>query len=59
MHNVQYLLNLMGKARTAIIEDRYPDFLQSYFWRLYPDRSKIPLWAVDALRSVGVELIKA
>ena len=58
IHNVHYLLSLMGKARQAIIEDSYPEFLRSYFWRLYPDRSKIPTWAVNALRTVGVELLE-
>ncbi|KAL8666793.1 MAG: hypothetical protein Q9168_007406 [Polycauliona sp. 1 TL-2023] len=59
MHNVHYLLALMGRIRVAIIEDRYPAFLHEYFKRLYAgDKSKIPEWAVTALRSVGVHLLE-
>ncbi|KAL2005889.1 hypothetical protein VTN00DRAFT_10382 [Thermoascus crustaceus] len=57
IHNVHYLLSLMGSARQAIIEDRYPAFLRDFFWKLYPDKSKIPEWAIGALRSVGVDLL--
>jgi queuine/archaeosine tRNA-ribosyltransferase len=57
MHNVHYLLSLMEKVRNAIVEDRYPDFLHQYFGRLYAgEKSKIPQWAVTALRNVGVDL---
>ncbi|MCJ1293699.1 hypothetical protein MMC34_005254 [Xylographa carneopallida] len=58
MHNVHYLLHLMGQIRTAIIEDRYPQFLRDYFRRLYKgDSSKFPSWAVSALLRVGVDLL--
>lgn len=57
MHNVHYLLSLMKSAREAIIEDRYPAFLKSFFGKLYDDRTKFPEWAVVALRSVGVDLL--
>ncbi len=56
MHNVHYLLALMRSIRLAIIEDRYPRFLQDFFGKLYPERSKIPQWAIDALQDVGVDL---
>ena len=59
MHNVHYLLALMGRVRAAVIDDRYPDFLYEYFNRLYGgDKSKIPQWAVTALRGVGVDLLR-
>ena len=58
MHNVHYLLSLMNKVRTAIIEDRYPRFLQDYFRLLYrDDLSKIPQWAVTVLGGMGVDLL--
>ncbi|KAL1865397.1 hypothetical protein Plec18167_009443 [Paecilomyces lecythidis] len=57
MHNVHYLLTLMGSARQAIIEDRYPDFVREFFGKLYKNRSDIPKWAVEALRGVGVDLL--
>lgn len=59
MHNVHFLLSLMKKAREAIIEDRYPEFLHDYFGRLYGgDVSKIPQWAVTALKNAGVDLLR-
>ncbi|KAM0796083.1 queuine tRNA-ribosyltransferase [Usnea florida] len=58
MHNVHYLLSLMGKVRAAIIEDRYPDFLRAYFSKAYGgDMTRVPRWAVTALREVGVDLL--
>lgn len=57
MHNVHYLLSLMGEVRAAIIEDRYPEFLRSYFRRAYGAMQKIPTWATTALRNVGVDLL--
>lgn len=57
MHNVHYLLSLMGSVRQAIIEDRYPNFLRAFFEKLYKNKSDIPKWAVEALRGVGVDLL--
>ena len=58
MHNVHYLLNLMGRAREAIVDERYPEFLREYFFKLYAgEKEKYPLWAVVALRGVGVNLM--
>ena len=58
MHNVHFLLALMGRARQAIIEDRYPLFVRDFFGKLYSkDISKYPDWAVVALRGVGVDLL--
>jgi queuine tRNA-ribosyltransferase catalytic subunit len=56
IHNVHYQLNLMKRVREAILEDRYPAFVKSFFGRLYPDGA--PHWAVDALQGVGVDLNK-
>ncbi|KAF2430925.1 queuine tRNA-ribosyltransferase [Tothia fuscella] len=52
MHNVFYQLDLMRRAREAILEDRYPDFVKEFFERLYPGGA--PEWAKEALGSVGV-----
>ncbi|KAJ4335499.1 hypothetical protein N0V95_008884 [Ascochyta clinopodiicola] len=58
MHNVHYQLNLMRLARDAILEDRYPQFLKDFFNKLYnAQREKYPVWAVDALKGVGVDLL--
>ncbi|KAK5163243.1 uncharacterized protein LTR77_010829 [Saxophila tyrrhenica] len=58
MHNVHHLLELMRRAREAIVEQRYPEFLKEYFGRLYAgDKDKYPQWAVDALQGVEVDLL--
>ncbi|KAJ5143003.1 tRNA-ribosyltransferase [Penicillium bovifimosum] len=58
IHNVHYMLTLMGKIRQAIIDDQYPAFLRKFFSDIYGgDRSKFPAWAVGALRGVGVDLL--
>ncbi|CAG8212353.1 unnamed protein product [Penicillium nalgiovense] len=58
IHNVHYMLNMMGKIRQAIIDDQYPAFLRKFFSDIYEgDKSKFPEWAVGALRGVGVDLL--
>ncbi|KAJ5045617.1 hypothetical protein NUH16_002436 [Penicillium rubens] len=58
IHNVHYMLNMMGKIRQAIIDDQYPAFLRKFFSDIYGgDKSKFPEWAVGALRGVGVDLL--
>lgn len=59
MHNVHYMLTLMGAARQAIIEDRYPAFIRKFFSDIYQgDKTKYPEWAVGALRGVGMDLLE-
>ena len=58
MHNVHYLLNLMQRVRSAIVEDKYPTFLREFFGLLYGEKDKFPGWAVTALREVGVDLLQ-
>lgn len=59
MHNVAYLLNLMAKAREAIMKDRYPRFVKDFFYGWHQgDKSKYPSWAVDALKGVGMDLLE-
>ncbi len=55
MHNVHHLLSLMRRARNAILEDRYPEFVRSFFAKYFADKG-VPDWAVDALRGVGIEI---
>ena len=60
MHNVHYLLDLMRQAREAIVQERYSDFLQDYFTRLYNgEKEKYPRWAMNALKAIGADLISA
>jgi len=47
----------MSRARAAIIADHYPSFLRDFFTELYNgDMDRVPVWAVRALRGVGVTL---
>lgn len=58
LHNVWYQLQLMRNVRKSIIEDRYPAFLKQFFSDLHGGNKKnYPIWAVDALRGVGVDLL--
>jgi queuine/archaeosine tRNA-ribosyltransferase len=58
MHNVHYQLNLMRLVREAILEDQYPQFVKSFFGKLYAGKKdKYPAWAVTALQGVGVDLV--
>ncbi|TVY46075.1 Queuine tRNA-ribosyltransferase catalytic subunit [Lachnellula occidentalis] len=58
IHNVWYQLALMRSVRESIIEDRFPAFLKQFFADLHGgDKAKYPDWAVEALRTVGVDLM--
>lgn len=57
IHNVWYQLNLMMQAREAIIADKFPEFVRGFFAGLY-SKKEYPLWAVNALRGVGIDLIQ-
>jgi hypothetical protein len=46
----------MGRARTAIMEGTFPDYLRSFFADYFGDVG-YPEWCVNALRSVGVDLL--
>jgi len=57
MHNVVFQAQVMGRAREAIIAGRFPDYLRSFFAQYFGD-SGYPEWCVNALRSVGVDLLE-
>jgi queuine tRNA-ribosyltransferase catalytic subunit len=57
IHNVWYQLNLMREVRDAILEDRYPAYIRQFFANLYEEKKDYPLWAVDALKGVNVDLL--
>lgn len=58
MHNVYYQLQLMRNARLAIQEDRYPEFVKQFFNDWYNgEKEKYPQWAVDSLKTVGIDLL--
>jgi len=47
----------MGGARDAILEGRFPEYLRSFFRDYFGDAG-YPEWCVNALRSVGVDLME-
>lgn len=55
MHNVHWMLNLMKRARTAILEDQYPAFARQFFVDYFGDKGP-PRWAVDALKEVNIDI---
>ncbi|KAK9324787.1 tRNA-guanine(15) transglycosylase-like protein [Lipomyces orientalis] len=58
LHNVHYQLNLMRSARQAIVRDEFPSFVKKFFATLHGgNKDKYPTWAVEALRTVNVDLL--
>lgn len=47
----------MKQVRQAIKEDKYPEFVRKFFSTLYHgDNTRVPIWAVDALKTVCIQL---
>jgi len=57
LHNVIFQAQVMGRAREAIIAGTFPEYLRSFFARYFGE-SGYPEWCVNALRSVGVDLLE-
>jgi len=58
IHNVHFQLALMGRARQAIIDERFPEFVKYFFWKwCREDKSSYPSWAITALKNVGIDLL--
>ena len=47
----------MGQARDAIMAGTFPEFLRIFLSRYFGDNG-YPRWCVEALRSVGVDIIE-
>lgn len=48
----------MRSARQAIIEDKFPEFVKKFFYKLYAgEKSKYPKWAVEALQAVNIDIL--
>lgn len=45
----------MTEIRDSIKADRFPEYVQQFFELQYPD-GDYPQWAVDALKSVNIDL---
>jgi queuine tRNA-ribosyltransferase len=48
---------LMGEARQAILNQTFPEYLRTFFANYFGQKG-YPRWCVDALRSVGVDLLE-
>ncbi|KAL7010082.1 hypothetical protein EMMF5_000101 [Cystobasidiomycetes sp. EMM_F5] len=56
LHNLAYQHRLMDQVRQAIVEDRYPAYLKTFFKRFFKTGENA--WCVNALREVGVDLLE-
>lgn len=45
----------MRKIRESIKEDKFPQFVQDFMTLQYP-KGDYPQWAIEALKSVNIEL---
>lgn len=55
IHNIHYLTGLMGRARRAILEGVFSEFVREFMKGMYSG-GKYPEWSRDALRVAGIEL---
>lgn len=58
LHNVAFQLRLMGEMRAAIEKDEFPLWIRRFFAAYFQEKEKYPQWAVNALKSVGVDLLE-
>lgn len=56
-HNLAFQARLMGGARDAIMNGTFPTYLKTFFLNYFGETG-YPQWCVDALRSVGVDLLE-
>ncbi|KAH9929504.1 tRNA-guanine transglycosylase [Epithele typhae] len=55
-HNLVFQARVMGGARGAIVNGTFPIYLKEFFANYFGDAG-YPEWCVNALRSVGVDLL--
>lgn len=55
-HNLVFQARLMGHAREAVLKGTFPEFLKHFFGKYFGDNG-YPRWCVEALRTVGVDLL--
>ncbi|PFH51506.1 hypothetical protein AMATHDRAFT_74862 [Amanita thiersii Skay4041] len=58
LHNITFQAQVMGRARAAIIAGTFPDYLRTFFADYFGDAG-YPEWCINALRSVGVDLLES
>ncbi|KAI0066163.1 tRNA-guanine transglycosylase [Artomyces pyxidatus] len=57
LHNLTFQAQVMGRARDAIMNGTFPTYLREFFSNYFGDTG-YPEWCVNALRSVGVDLLE-
>jgi len=57
LHNLAFQAQVMGQARDSITEGTFPTYLRRFFAD-YFGNAGYPEWCVNALRSVGVDLLE-
>lgn len=57
IHNIAFQLRLMREMREAIKKDEFPAWIKQFFHNYFGDKTKYPIWAVNALKSVNVNLV--
>ena len=55
LHNLAHMLQLSRDMRTAIIEQRFGDFVREFMCRRFPD-CNYPTWVLEAMQDAGIEL---
>ncbi|KAI8375917.1 queuine tRNA-ribosyltransferase [Radiomyces spectabilis] len=58
IHNVAFQLRLMREMREAITKDAFPAWIKQFFAGYFGDKARYPVWAVNALKSVNVDLME-
>jgi queuine tRNA-ribosyltransferase len=58
IHNISFQLNLMKRARQAIIDGQFPEFVRCFLsdWYGSSDITTYPKWVVEALSTVNIDL---
>jgi len=57
LHNLAFQARVMGQARDAIMNGTFPTYLRTFFADYFGDVG-YPEWCVNALRTVGVDLLE-
>jgi queuine tRNA-ribosyltransferase catalytic subunit len=57
LHNLTFQARVMGQARDSIVNGTFPSYLRKFFADYFGDVG-YPEWSVNALRSVGVDLLE-
>ena len=54
-HNIAHTQRLTAQIRAAIMQQRFPKFVQDFVGRQYPD-GNVPQWVINALREACIDV---